>query len=77
VTSQRMRLKRRRCKVQRELNPKFFEWSTESMRKAARAFGVVRFRFSIRASTSGALFRSLTRIEPYDAVIRIYDRLAT
>ena len=43
------------------------------MRRAARGFAPARFAFWIRAAVSSALFRSMTRIESCDAVIRVYD----
>jgi hypothetical protein len=43
------------------------------MRKTARVFAQARFSFSILAALSSARFRSTTRIENSDAVIRVYD----
>ena len=41
--------------------------------RAGHAFGKARFAFWIQAAMSSVLFRSMTRIEGCDAVIRVYD----
>jgi hypothetical protein len=43
------------------------------MRRIARVFAQGRFASWIQAAMSSALFRSMTRIEGFDAVIGVYD----
>jgi hypothetical protein len=47
--------------------------AAKTARESARAFVPVRFTFWIQAAMSSVLFRSMTRIEGCDAVIRVYD----